>query len=126
LQLNDWRAIYRHAHAAGLFKRRRRTFRCALEHILERSDEVNLTAAGFVTAIRAYASLNDAGDWTEPPKRIIVTNEYVRDASQPPSTAPAKAAAAPANSPVSNRQSSELELELTRTKQTEEEPSNRQ
>jgi hypothetical protein len=112
-QIVDRRVILRHACATGLYQRRRLNFRCALENILERGDQVSLTAAGFVAAVRAYASLDDAGQWNEPVKRCIVSNEYVhsRPAEEP--------APAPAESPVSdfsNRQFLELETELSHTK----------
>ncbi|MHB8541741.1 MAG: hypothetical protein ACYDCD_12505 [Candidatus Acidiferrales bacterium] len=72
--LRDRYSIYRHAHATGLYQRRRRNLRCALENIIERSDECPISSNGIVRAIKAYASLTDAGEWIEPPSRIIYTN----------------------------------------------------
>ena len=72
--LKDRYSIYRHAHATGLYQRRRRNLRCALENIIERSDECPISSNGIVRAIKAYASLTDAGEWIEPPSRVIYTN----------------------------------------------------
>lgn len=72
--LPDWWSLYRHAHATGLFAQRRRNVRFALENIIERSDEVDVTAAGLVRAVRAYASLTDSGEWVEPASRVIVSS----------------------------------------------------
>lgn len=112
-QLLDRRVIFRHASATGLYQRRRLNFRCSLENILERGDQLNLTAFGFVAAIRAYASLDDAGHWNEPVRRAVISNEYVhsRAAENPrpalvESTAPS----------FSDKQIPELETNLTHTK----------
>lgn len=94
-EITNRRFIYRHAHATGLFERRRLNFRCALENVLERGDQVSLTGAGFVSAIRAYASLDDAGHWNEPARRAIVTSEYVHRPT------PGSSTPAPAESPES-------------------------
>ncbi len=73
-ELPDWSTLYRHAHATGLFAQRRRNVRFALENVIERSVEVEITAAGLVRAIRAYASLTDSGEWVEPASRVIVSS----------------------------------------------------
>jgi hypothetical protein len=112
-QILDRRVVFRHALVTGLYQRRRANFRCALESILERADQVPLTAVGFVAAVRAYASLDEAGHWNEPPQRAIVTNEYVHhrpaeDPALPPAESP--------SSDISNPQILELETDLTPTK----------
>jgi len=58
-------SLYRHAHALGLFPKRQRNVRAALERIIERADEVKVNAAAVVSAVRAYASINSAGQWVE-------------------------------------------------------------
>ncbi|MGH9776376.1 MAG: hypothetical protein ACRD50_15700 [Candidatus Acidiferrales bacterium] len=69
-------AVYRHAHAAGLFARRKLNLACSLEHLIERASGVELTATALVRAVRAYASLNETGGWVEPTKRIVIVHEY--------------------------------------------------
>ncbi len=56
-------AIYRHAHARGLFERRRRSLRLALEPLIEQANTVEATAGSVIRAIRTYAHINDAGEW---------------------------------------------------------------
>jgi hypothetical protein len=112
-QILDRRVVFRHALVTGLYQRRRANFRCALESILERGDQVPLTAVGFVAAVRAYASLDEAGRWNEPPKRAIVTNEYLHHR---PAEEPALPPAEPPSSDTSNPQILELETDLTHKK----------
>lgn len=67
-------AIYRHAHATGLFARRARNLHFALEHLIENAERARPTAAGVVEAVRAYARINSAGQWVEPPTTHIVVS----------------------------------------------------
>ena len=69
--LKDRSSIYDHAHATGLYSRRRKNMRCALENIIERSDECPVSSNGIVRAIKAYCSLTDAGEWVEPASRVV-------------------------------------------------------
>src|SRR5690348_4676812 len=74
--------IYRHAHATGLFAKRRLNLRFAMERIVERVNEVPVTATSVIRAARAIARINDSGEWVDPPSRVIVTHinaEEVRD-----------------------------------------------
>lgn len=66
-----WRAVYRHAHALGLFEERGRNLRSALGHIIEHANHAMPSAGTIVRAIRAYACLNESGQWIEPAKRVI-------------------------------------------------------
>ncbi len=59
--LADRASIYRHAHALGLFAKRQRNVRAALERIIEKADGVDVTASAVVAAIQAYAKINAAG-----------------------------------------------------------------
>jgi hypothetical protein len=59
-------AIYRHAHATGLFERRRATIRLALEPLIEQ------------------AQLNDAGQWVNTPSQVVY--HIVRVTTGNPST----------------------------------------
>ncbi|MHB8541860.1 MAG: hypothetical protein ACYDCD_13125 [Candidatus Acidiferrales bacterium] len=72
--LKDRSSIYDHAHATGLYSRRRKNMRCALENIIERSDECPISSNGIVRAIKAYCSLTDAGEWIEPASRVVYTS----------------------------------------------------
>ena len=58
-------AIYRHAHALGLFERRRRNLRLALEPLIEQANIVEATAGSVIRAVRTYAHINDAGMWID-------------------------------------------------------------
>jgi hypothetical protein len=42
--LSDRGTVYRHAQAFGLFEKRQRNIRAALEHIIEQSSEVEVSA----------------------------------------------------------------------------------
>ena len=72
--LPDRSTIYDHAHATGLFAKRRRNLRYALEHMIERADECDISSHGIVAAIKAYASLTTSGEWIEPARRVIYTS----------------------------------------------------
>ena len=76
-QIEEARYIRRHARALGLYARRRDNYLFTLENLLERSDEIELTAAAYIKAVRAYACMCDTVRWTEPAIRVI----GVRDSS---------------------------------------------
>jgi hypothetical protein len=65
-------AVYRHAHAFGLYERRARNFRFALEHIIEGAQWASPSAGEVIHAIRAYSRLNDDGKWIDPPTTHMV------------------------------------------------------
>jgi hypothetical protein len=65
-------AIYRHAHAFNLFKKRSLNLRSALEYIIEESERITPSAEGIVKAMRAYTRINDVGEWIDPPTKHIV------------------------------------------------------
>ena len=46
--------VYRHAHVFGLMDKRRRNVRAALERIIEKAGDVDVTAAAVVAAVQAY------------------------------------------------------------------------
>ncbi|MGH9711327.1 MAG: hypothetical protein ACRD37_12350 [Candidatus Acidiferrales bacterium] len=77
-QLRNISTVYRHAHATGLFGRRRLNMRFALERMVERVNEVPVTASSVIRAVRAIACINDAGEWTEPSSRVIISREDSR------------------------------------------------
>ena len=52
-RLADRASVYRHAHASGLFEKRRRNVHAALERIIEQVGEVEVTASAIVAAVQA-------------------------------------------------------------------------
>ena len=79
--LPDRSTIYDHAHATGLYAKRRRNLRYALEHVIERADQCDISSHGIVAAIKAYASLTTSGEWIEPARRVIYTSISSSEAS---------------------------------------------
>ena len=63
--LADRASVYRHAHALGLFPKRQRNIRAALERIIERAGDVDVTASAVVAAVQAYSKINTAGEWID-------------------------------------------------------------
>jgi hypothetical protein len=59
--LTDRMNVYRHANALGLFEKRRRNIRAALERIIERAGDVEVTASAVVATIQACAKINAQG-----------------------------------------------------------------
>ena len=130
---NDYSSIYRHARAAGLFEQRRATIRFALEPLIERAEHVAVTADALVRAVRAYCSINDSGQWIEPPAHVVYHSiPAARTLELAPPSSPALLSAPteqPASGPrrqKSNRQLQELEGVPTRRKQSTATSSNRQ
>lgn len=69
--LADRSSVYRHAHAFGLFEKRRRNIRMALEKLIERADEVvEMTGPTVVSAIVAYSKINSEGRFVERRERV--------------------------------------------------------
>ena len=58
--------LYRHAHALGLFAKRRRNLRAALENVIEESETIHPSGSELIAAVRAMTCLKDNGDWVEP------------------------------------------------------------
>ena len=71
-------SIYRHAHALGLFKKRGRNIRAALEQIIEKAAKVEVTAASVVSAVQAYAKINAQGQWVERFERVDMREIFDR------------------------------------------------
>jgi hypothetical protein len=68
--------LYRHAHACGLFQKRRQNVRKALERIIEQAESVEVNASAVVSAIQAYAKINDAGKWIERSEAVNLTELF--------------------------------------------------
>jgi len=77
-QLRDRATVYRHAHALGLFPKRSRNLRGALERIIERVSEVEVTASAVVAAIQACAKINAAGQWIERSEQVNLNDLFAR------------------------------------------------
>jgi len=71
-------SVYRHAHALGLFPKRQRNVRAALEKIIERAGEVEVNAAAVVSAITAYARLNSRGELIERTEAVNLNSLFER------------------------------------------------
>lgn len=78
----DRASIYRHAHALSLFDKRRANVRAALELIIEKAGEVEVTSSAIVSAVQAYSKINSAGQWIDPSDRISLRELYDRMTAQ--------------------------------------------
>jgi hypothetical protein len=76
--LADRASVYRHAHAFGLFVKRQRNIRAALEKIIERAGDVEVTSAAVVAAVQAYAKINAEGRWIDRSEHINLNELFER------------------------------------------------
>lgn len=77
-ELGHRATVYRHAHALGLFSKRQRNVRAALERIIEKAGEVEPTAAAVVAAVQAYSKLNSAGQWVDRSEHVNLNQLFER------------------------------------------------
>jgi len=61
-KLSHRSCVYRHAHATGLDLSRSRNLRTALERIVERVGDVDVTAGAIVQAVALLARINSRGE----------------------------------------------------------------
>ena len=80
--LADRASVYRHAHALGLFPKRQRNVRTALERIIEKAGEVDVTASAVVAAVQAYAKINAAGEWIDRTETVSLNDLFDRMSTQ--------------------------------------------
>ena len=80
--LADRASVYRHAHALGLFQKRQRNVRAALERIIEKAGEVDVTASAVVAAVQAYAKINSAGEWIDRTETVSMNDLFDRMSTQ--------------------------------------------
>jgi hypothetical protein len=80
--LADRTSIYRHAHALGLMQKRRKNIRAALEKIIERADEVDVSASAVVAAVQAYSKINAAGEWIDRTETVSLNDMFDRMSEQ--------------------------------------------
>jgi hypothetical protein len=71
-------SMYRHAHATGLFPKRQKNVRAALEKLIEKAGEVEVNAAAVVSAVSAYARINSSGQWVERKETVDVNSLFER------------------------------------------------
>jgi hypothetical protein len=77
-RLSDRSTVYRHAHAFGPFAKRQRNVRAALERIIEKAGEVEITAAAVVAAVQAYAKINAQGQWIDRSETVNLHDLFER------------------------------------------------
>ena len=70
--------VYRHAHAFSLFAKRQRNIRAALERIIEKAGEVEVTSAAVVAAVQAYAKINAQGHWVDRSEHVNLNDLFER------------------------------------------------
>lgn len=70
--------VYRHAHMFGLMDKRRRNVRAALERIIERAGEVDVTAPAVVAAVQAYTKINAMGQWVDRSEHVNLNELFER------------------------------------------------
>ena len=77
-KLRDRSSVYRHAHALGLFPKRARNLRAALERLIEQVDDVPVSAGAIVQAITTYARINAQGQLVEPSEQVCLNDLFDR------------------------------------------------
>jgi hypothetical protein len=76
--LSDRKTVYRHAHALDLFPKRGRNIRAALESIIEKAGEAEVSASAVVAAVQAYAKINAAGAWIDRTEMVSMNDLFAR------------------------------------------------
>jgi hypothetical protein len=76
--LADRTTVYRHAHALGLMEKRKRNLHAALEKIIEKAGEVEVSAPAVVAAIQAYAKINAQGQWIDRSEHVTLNELFER------------------------------------------------
>jgi hypothetical protein len=71
-------AIYRHAHATGLFDARGRNLKMALGRIIEKAADAPVNAAAVVSAVQAYAKINAQGQWIDRTESVNMSDLFER------------------------------------------------
>lgn len=71
-------SVYRHANALALLDKRRRNLHSALERIIERAGDVEVSATAVVSAVAAYAKINANGQWVERSEHVNLNELFDR------------------------------------------------
>src|ERR1700749_1867354 len=61
-----------------MFAKRQRNVRAALERIIERAGEVDVTASAVVAAVQAYSKINAAGQWIDRTEQVSLNDLFDR------------------------------------------------
>src|SRR5271168_1349770 len=93
-------ALYRHAHACGLWNLRRIKIRRALDRLIERAGDCNPSGNAVLRAIEMSCRFDQDDRYVEPNKRVIIEHRTV------------------ASEPNPNRKSNQPTPHVTPTKQT--------
>lgn len=80
--LSDRASVYRHAGAYGLFTKRQRDVRTALERIIEKAGEVEVTASAVAAAVQAHSKINAAGQWIDRSEHVSLNELFERMTSE--------------------------------------------
>jgi hypothetical protein len=76
--LADRASVRRHAEAFGLRAKRQKNLKVALERMIEKAGDVDVTAFAVVQAIQAYAKINAAGQWVERTEQVNLNDLFER------------------------------------------------
>jgi hypothetical protein len=99
--LADRASVYRHAHYAGLFQRRKRQVALVLESFLESAESCPIEAADMIIrATRLYVRINEHGEWVEAPRTqyfITGTMDSTEPSATSPTPSPTQASAEPSD-----------------------------
>jgi hypothetical protein len=77
-KLRNRASVYRHAHATGLFPKRARNVRAALERFIEQAGDVPVNATAIVQAIATFARINAEGHLIERSERVNLNDLFER------------------------------------------------
>jgi hypothetical protein len=77
-RIGDPRKMYRHANAFGLYAKRQRNVRLALEKIIEKAGDVEVNASAVVAAIQAYSKINAQGQWVDRSEHVNLNELFER------------------------------------------------
>jgi hypothetical protein len=80
--LADRSSVYRHANALKLVEKRKRNIRAALERIIEKAGEVEVSATAVVAAVQAYSKINAAAQWVDRTEQVSLNELFDRMSSQ--------------------------------------------
>ena len=93
--LPNFRTIYTHARATGLYQRRRENLRFAAELLIEHADQAKPSPDTILRAIQICARLDAKGEWLEPAKQVIFSSSVNKAAPAPELQTPAREAEPP-------------------------------
>ncbi len=66
----DYRVLYRHAHATGLYEQRMKNMRFAAERIVDKAERVPATSVSVLKAMETASRITEDGVWISSPSRV--------------------------------------------------------